>query len=54
MFVSGGTRHVGERDQRNSTHCHRICVCRDNSCRIVNSLKNLAWPASARTGIVCY
>jgi len=47
MFVSGGTRHVGERDQRNSTHCRRICVCRDNSCQIVNSPKNLAWPASA-------
>ena len=27
MFVSGGTRHVGERDQRNSTHCHNVCVC---------------------------
>ena len=27
MFVSGGTRHVGERDHRNSTHCHNVCVC---------------------------
>jgi len=30
MLVSGGTRHVGERDERNSTHlswCFFVCPC---------------------------